>query len=40
MNGVLLLVSVGVEYLTLPSTVGYVGVVGCIPALKSEALAL
>ena len=40
MNAVLLIVSVGVEYPALPSTMGCVGVVGYIPALKGEVLAL
>ena len=34
MNAVILIVSVGVEYPSLLSTVDRVGVVGCIPALK------
>jgi hypothetical protein len=40
MNVVLLIVSVGVEYPTSASTVGCVGVVGCIPALQGGVLAL
>jgi hypothetical protein len=40
MNGVLLIVSIGVEYSALPSAVDGAGVVGCIPALKGGVLAL
>ncbi len=38
MNAVILIVSVGVEYPSLLSTVDRVGVVGCIPALQFQHL--
>jgi hypothetical protein len=40
MQAVFLIVSVGVEYQVVPSTVGCGGIVGCIPALKGEVLGL